>query len=159
MSKTITELFNEAENRYLQPEELQALSGYVDSLPVRLDVYKRLRDQEAPLMQKVADQLQGSLPQEPVSNIERSLKQALLLLRTCAMAMLLDDEALVEEKLVTWTRKMVQAYGTQQINRVLYRLLQENLQTLFVASDLALLERPMTQAESAFIGEQPPASS
>lgn len=64
MPPQLEAIFDDAESRYLKPNELQLLSQYVDSLPVRLSAYRTLRDRELEVMQLVADQLQAQLPNE-----------------------------------------------------------------------------------------------
>ncbi|WP_052128816.1 hypothetical protein [Neosynechococcus sphagnicola] len=91
MHETIQALFDEAESRYLKPEELTLLNEYVDSLPERLEIYRRIRDQELSLMQQVADQLEQDLPETSIPQLERSLKNTLLVLRQSAMALLLKS--------------------------------------------------------------------
>ncbi len=139
MHPQIAAIFDEAENRYLKPEELTVLNQYVDSLPQRLEVYQVLRDRELEIMQPIADQLQTQLPQAQSSDLERSLKHALLALRYCAMAMLLNDETFVQERLLAWLSQKVQTPNTQAVDVALYRLLDQKLTQYLNPSQLAFL--------------------
>jgi hypothetical protein len=151
MHQHLETLFDEAENRYLKPEELKLLSQYVESLPQRMETYRLLRDQEIELMQQVADQLQAALPQEKTEVLERSIKNALLMLRYCAMAMLLNDESFVAERLLGWLSRTMQAYDSQKIDATLYRLLNQRLTQVFSPQQMSLLSPPLLLAQKSLL--------
>ncbi len=151
MHQHLETLFDEAENRYLKPEELKLLSQYVESLPQRMEAYRLLRDQEIELMQHVADQLQAALPQEKTEALERSIKNALLMLRYCAMAMLLNDESFVVERLLGWLSRTMQAYDSQKIDTTLYRLLNQRLTQVFSPQQMSLLSPPLLLAQKSLL--------
>jgi hypothetical protein len=142
MHPQIDSIFDDAENRYLKPEELKLVSQYVESLPERLEVYRRLRDQEVEIMQWAADQLQAAMPQEKPEMLERSIKNALLMLRYCAMGMLLNDDSLVKERYVAWIHDMNQVYNTSAIDSALSQYLNQRLNQVLGAKAMSLL-RPM----------------
>uniref|UniRef100_A0A832M103 Phycobilisome protein n=1 Tax=Oscillatoriales cyanobacterium SpSt-402 TaxID=2282168 RepID=A0A832M103_9CYAN len=150
MHPQIEALFDEAESRYLKPEELAVLSQYVDSLPARLTTYRALRDRELDVMQQVADQLQLELPQEKIEHLERALKDALLTLRYCAMGMLLNDEKFVKERLMSWLSGTMSLYNSQTINTVLYRLLHQRLTEVLGTQAMSFLTPPLMMAQTLF---------
>lgn len=124
-------LFDEAENRYLKPEELREIGKYIVSLPERVATYRALRDQELHILQQVADQLQLEGLDAKTVDLERSLKTAILSLRYCAMGMLLDDEEFVQTRLLSWLGDAIALHQSQAIDAVLFRLLTQQLdQTL-----------------------------
>lgn len=151
MHQQLETLFDEAENRYLKPEELKLLSQYVESLPQRMETYRLLRDQELEIMQQVADQLQAALPQEKTEVLERSIKNALLMLRYCAMAMLLNDDSFVADRLLSWLSRTVQAYDTQKIDATLYRLLNQRLTQVFSPQQMSFLSPPLILAQKSLL--------
>jgi len=151
MHPKLEAIFKEAENRYLKPEELKIISQYVESLPSRLETYQQLRDKELEIMQAVASQLEAQLPKEKTSDLERSLKNAMLMLRYCGMAMLLNDESFVKERLQGWLDGIVETYNTSQIETKLYRLLWQQLSQAMSKEQLSLLERSLTIAKETFI--------
>lgn len=153
MHPQIEALFDEAENRYLNSEELGVINHYVDSLPTRIDAYRTLRDRELEVMQWVADQLQAELPQVPIANLERSIKNALLLLRYCAMGMLLQDHNFVQDRLLNWLMKTVSAYDTAAIDAVLYRLLNQHLAATLSSEHMELLGPFITEAQAVLVQE------
>ncbi|OUC14765.1 MAG: hypothetical protein B0A82_10570 [Alkalinema sp. CACIAM 70d] len=102
MHPVIETLFDEAENGYVPPGTLAEMNQYMKSLPERLAAYRTLRDREIQVMQKVVDELQSQFTGEPVERLEQSLKTGILVVRHCAMAMLMQDERYLEERLMTW---------------------------------------------------------
>lgn len=151
MHPQIEALFDEAETRYLNAEELTVINQYVDSLPTRIDAYRALRDQELEIMQWVADQLQSQVPQASVEMLERSIKNALLLLRYCAMGMLLQDQTFVQDRLLNWLTKTVAVYETTAIDTVLHQLLNQRLSEVLSAEQMQLLSPHITEAQQALI--------
>lgn len=148
MHSQIETLFDEAESRYLKPEELQVLSQYVDSLPARLMTYRNLRDRELEIMQQVADQLQAELPEATIENLERAIKNALLTLRYCAMGLLLNDETFVKERLMSWLGGTMSLYNSGTINTVLYRLMHQQLSTVLGPQPMSLLTPHLIMAQT-----------
>lgn len=155
MHPQIESLLDVAESRYLQPEELNNLTQYVDSLPQRLEAYRCLRDQEIAVVQQVADQLQVEMPLEEVANLERSLRNALLVMRYSAMAMLLNDESFLKNRLLGWLSQNTEAYNTRSIDTVLYRLLNQRLSQALTDQQMRLLEPSLTLAQNTLLSSNP----
>lgn len=154
MNPQIEMLLDEAENRYLKPEELDTLSQYVSSLPHRLAAYQYLRDHELEVMQPIADQLQAQFPQERSEVLERSLKNALLVLRYCAMAMLLHDPSFVQAQRVDWLAQVARAYHTQPIDQQLYPLLIQQLRKGLNPQQLSWIELHLQTAQNLLLNPQ-----
>ncbi|MGI0490494.1 hypothetical protein ACN4EG_01675 [Alkalinema pantanalense CENA528] len=140
MHPVIETLFDEAENGYIPPDTLAEMNQYMKSLPERLAAYRTLRDREIPIMQKVADELQSQFSGETVERLEQSLKAGILAVRHCAMAMLMQDERYLEERLLTWLEETSQIYNTQSIDRVLYPLIRDHLNQILNANQMRLFE-------------------
>lgn len=151
MHPQIETIFDEAEHRYLKPEELGVINQYVSSLPERIDAYRTLRDRELEIMQQVADQLEIVLPQETVENLERSLKNALLLLRYSAMGMLLNDEAFVQERLLSWLSTTISIHNTRAIDTALFRLLNQRLTQGLTAQQINLVGPYIAKVQTAIL--------
>ncbi len=148
MHPQLEAIFDDAESRYLKQDELQLLSQYVDSLPIRLNAYRTLRDRELEVMQPVADQLQAQLPNEKIETLERAIKTAMLTLRYCAMGLLLNDESFAQDRLASWLGGTMRLYSIQSINTVLYRLVQQNLSQVLSPQEMNLLMPHLTVAET-----------
>lgn len=155
MQPKIDTLFDEAENRYLKPEELGVISQFVESLPERMETYRIVRDRELEIMQPVADQLQAQLPQENVQLLERSIKNALLTLRYCAMGMLMNDETLLKERLLNWLGQSLEVYDTRAVDTVVFRLLGQRLSQVLTPKQLSLLNPMLTLAQTTLLKQEP----
>ncbi len=155
MHPQLETIFDEAENRYLQPEELTLINQYVNSLPDRLETYRTLRDRELEIMQQVADQLEASLPQEPLERLERSIKNAMLMLRYSAIGMLLDDESFVETRLLDWLSKTNHVHNTQAIDKALFRLLNQRLTQTLTAQQINLIGPQIAKVQLAILQQSP----
>ena len=151
MHPQIETIFDEAEHRYLKPEELGVINQYVSSLPERLNTYRTLRDHELEMMQQVANQLEAALPNEAIENLERSLKNALLLLRYSAMGMLLNDEAFVQSRLLSWLTTTISIHNTQAIDTALFRLLNQRLTQSLTAKQINLIGPYIAKVQAAIV--------
>jgi hypothetical protein len=151
MNIPIADLFDEAETTYLTPETLGMVNQYMGSFPARLAAYRALRDQELEIVQWVADQLQVRHPHEPIALLERSLKNALLVLRDCAMAMLLHDKTYVQTHLLEWLSSTMSAYPTQPIDLTLHQLLNQRLSQKLEAEHWQLLGPQLSQVQTLLL--------
>jgi Phycobilisome protein len=149
MNPQLETAFDDAENRYLKPEELGLISQYTHSIPVRLEAYQSLRDHELEIMQWAADQLQAEMPLEPVENLERSVKNGLLMLRCCAIAMLVNDEGLIRDRFLVWASGMTTVYGSQLIDSTLYGLINHRLNQVLGVERMGYLTPMLAYAQDA----------
>jgi hypothetical protein len=147
MNPQIEAAFDDAENRYLKPDEIGLISQYTRSIPARLETYQSLRDHEMEIMQWVADQLQAEMPIEPVENLERSLKNALLMLRCCGMAMLTNDQGLIRDRFLVWAGSMTTVYESQLVDSTLYGLMNHRLNQVLGMERMSFLTPMLTFAQ------------
>jgi uncharacterized protein (UPF0332 family) len=148
MNSKIEQLLDDAENRYLKTNELAVLGQYVTTLNDRLTAYRTLRDQELEIMQPVADALQAACAQESTDTLERCLKNALLVLRYCAMAMLLDDELFVRDRLSGWLEQVTKVYNTEKVDQQLYRLLTQQISQTLPSQHFSLIQPHLQVAQT-----------
>lgn len=153
MNPKLEALFDEADKGYLKPDDINALSQFVSSLPARLSIYRQLRDEEVTFMQAIADSLQQKFPQESEEKLKRSLQNGILMVRYAAMAMLTDDSDLVVKRLGSWLPDIVEAYDTQAIDEALYQLIKQRLAERFTAQQLALITPGLDTAERLIVSQ------
>lgn len=153
MHPHIASVFDEAENRYLKPDEIKLIGQYVASMPERLDAYRNLRDRELEIMQAVAEQLQAELPQEPEESLERCIKNALLMLRYCALSLLVNDETLVQDRFLNWVKPLTKAYETKAIDSKLYRLMNQQLAKALSPKQLSYLSPSLSLAQDSLLSQ------
>jgi hypothetical protein len=151
MNIEIQELIERAQESYLEAEELDALGTYVESLPERIDLYKLLRDREVDIMQAVADRTEGELPKVTEEDLERGIKNSILVFRYCAMGMLLNDEEFIKVRLLKWLEQIVSQFDMRSLNETLYKSLNHVLKEELSDEQLGLMQPLITSAQVTLI--------
>jgi hypothetical protein len=154
MHPELLSLLETAEQRYLEPKEIELYRRHAASLNRRLQTYELLREQETNIFQAVADQLVKALPNESEQNLERCLKYWLLIVRYSATAMLINDIAYLQNRLQDWVKGFLETYETFQIDVQIYELLMQQLKTHLSPDDLRLLEPVFQKAKDLIIPTQ-----
>jgi Phycobilisome protein len=155
MQPIIDGIFDEADGHFLKAEGLSEINRYVKSLPDRITAYRVLRDREIDIMQKAADRLEADFPNEPTAALERSITNALLLLRHAAMAMLMNDERFLQERLIDWLGESIRIHGTLAIDAALQRLLCQQLERAMSPQHMSLLNPFLKTAQAAILPQTP----
>lgn len=151
MIPKIQELINQAQDRYLASEELGLMESYISSLPDRLKLYKFIRDREIDILQSVADQVSIELPNVAVEDLENGIKNLILVVRYCSMAMLLNDEAFLKQRLLDWLEGIMSMRDMRRLNETLYRLLNQVMRQQLSPAQLALIQPLITAAQVTLI--------
>ncbi|HBC40424.1 MAG TPA: hypothetical protein DCZ88_00585 [Pseudanabaena sp.] len=151
MIPKIQELIDQAQDRYLASDELGLIESYVISLPDRLNLYKLIRDREIDILQSVADQVPMELPNVTLEDLELGIKNLVLVLRYSSMAMLLNDENFLKERLLNWLEGIMSMRDLRWLNDTLYKLLNQILKQQFSPSQLALIQPLITTAQVTLI--------
>ncbi|NJK64797.1 MAG: hypothetical protein HC921_20725 [Synechococcaceae cyanobacterium SM2_3_1] len=96
LTSTFQDLIHDSEGRYLRPSELQDLKTYVDDLPRRIAIYRRLQKQEATLLEKVVTKYKPMHPtltrQHGAKAWERCHRDLSYVWKYACLAMLLNSE-------------------------------------------------------------------
>lgn len=151
MTQAIDQLLIEAEGRYLSPEALQQLKDYVKGWPERRLAYQTLRSQEKILVKATVQEMTQEVPDLSAQVLDLCQRDLVLVLRHSAMAMLIQDEDLLQERLIDWLEDRVRLYDLQDTYTTLYRLLQQTLKLHLSPQDLDLIRPYITQAQVALI--------
>jgi hypothetical protein len=148
----VAELLQKTEDRFLNSEEIAELSNFVAGMPARLTIYKKLRDREVSILQAVADQVEQELPSADTKDVEKSISSLMLVLRYCAMALLMNsDEAFLKQRILRWLEQVSTAYNLRRINEVIFRHLNHLLTQEFSPAELGLLQPLITTAQVTLI--------
>jgi Phycobilisome protein len=155
MQTIIEEIFDEPDRRYLSGSEVAAVSQYVKSLPERLMAYRSLRDRETQLMQAVANQLEAEMPTTVTDVLEQSIRNGILVLRHCAMAMLMNDEQYLSDRLLDWLSASSQIHQTEASDAATYRLMQAHLSKVLNPNQVKLFRPFLALAQSGSSPSEP----
>jgi hypothetical protein len=151
MMPKIQELINQAQDRYLVSDELGLMESYISSLPDRLKLYKLIRDREIDILQAVADQVSTELPNVTDEELESGVKNLILVLRYSSMAMLLNDENFLKQRLLNWLEGIMSMRDMRRLNEALYKLLNQGLKKQFSPAQLTLIQPLITAAQVTLI--------
>jgi hypothetical protein len=151
MMPKIQELINQAQDRYLVTDELGLMESYISSLPDRLKLYKLIRDREIDILQAVANQVPTELPNVTDEELESGIKNLILVLRYSSMAMLLNDENFLKQRLLNWLEGIMSMRDMRRLNETLYKLLNQELKKQFSSTQLLLIQPLITAAQVTLI--------
>ena len=151
MIPKIQELISQAQDRYLVTDELDLMESYISSLPDRLKLYKLIRDREINILQEVADQVPKEMPNVTVEDLEMGIKNLILVLRYCSMAMLLNDQNFLKQRLLNWLEGIMSMRDMRRLNETLYKLLNQGLRQHFSPTQLDMFQPLITAAQVTLI--------
>lgn len=147
MNTETKNLVYEAESRYLTPKEINRFAADVQSMPIRLSLYKLLRDQEIKIMQPVADQIEVAMPKVDQKVLEIGIKNLILVMRYSAMAILTNNPTLLKTRLLDWLEQVSLGYDLQDLNAALFKLLNQSLKKELTTEQLSLLQPLINSAQ------------
>ncbi len=156
MVSPLEQMLIEAEARYLTPEQLEQLKAYVLGWPKRLHVYRAVREGEAQMVSRTLEALQKEMPTIAPQLVDLCRRHLLLLLRHSALAMLLQDESLLRERLIEWVEEEVRLYGLQNVYEVAHRLFQQELKEHLQPGELEFIRPWITQVQAALLSLRSP---
>ncbi len=151
MVSPLEQMLIEAEARYLTPEQLEQLKAYVLGWPKRLHVYRAVREGESQMVSRTLDTLQKEMPNLSPQTVNLCQQHLLLLLRQSALAMLLQDENLLKERLIEWMEEEVRLYGLQSVYEVVHRTFQQELRKHLTPGELEFIRPWITQVQAALL--------
>ncbi|OIP70693.1 MAG: hypothetical protein AUK48_13280 [Oscillatoriales cyanobacterium CG2_30_44_21] len=151
MTPKIQELINQAQDRYLASDELGLMESYISSLPDRLKLYKLIRDREIDILQAVVDQVSMELPGVADEDLENGIKNLILVVRYCSMAMLLNDEGFLKQRLLNWLEGLMSMRDMRRLNETLYKLLNQVMRQKLNPEQLTLIQPLITAAQVTLI--------
>lgn len=154
MYPALEAIIHQAEDHYLQSDELTDFSSHISSLRERLETYELIRDHEILIFQAVADKMLENFPQEKPQQVERSLKHWLLITRYCAMAMLLNNHEFLERRLLEWLTDIVSAYELQLIQNTLFQLLANELEKVLSENQVEYIQPFLEQAKTTLLNTE-----
>jgi hypothetical protein len=151
MVSPLEQMLIEAEARYLTLEQLDQLKAYVLGWPKRQHVYRALREGEAQMVGRTLEALQKEMPNLSPQVVDLCRRHLLLLLRHSALAMLLQDENLLKERLIDWMEEEVRLYGLQNVYEVAHRLFQQELKDCLQPGELEFIRPLITRVQAALL--------
>ena len=153
MNGIITSLSYKAEADYLQSEDLEILQNYTSSVKERLATYEVLRSREVDIFQPLVNRLIDTFPHESQEKIKLVLKHWISILRYCGMAMLMDNSAYLQHRLLEWIHPQIQAYKIQSLENELFTRLDKQLKKKLSPEEFRLLQPFLELAKQTLVKE------
>ena len=147
MNPTFEKFLNLAEEQYLPCNEVENYRGYLASLEKKVEVYEIVRDQEVFLFQILADKLQEKYPDERHNMLCEAISQWSLVLKYCAMAMILDNSEYLSMRIDNWLRELIQLRSIPQLDKILYETLVEILPEVLLDEQIYLIQPYLDQVK------------
>lgn len=148
-------LVREIDCRYATDAELIFLLHYRKSYPKRFSLYKKIGQLEQAIVDSMYKEVRKKAPQilhSRKQDISSKWKQdALRTMRYCATAVLLDDANSLQNKYLLWFQTVMDAFNSRHSCDITYAIMQEVVQQLFTAEEVAML-LPMVQLAQATLG-------
>ncbi len=151
MYTELRELLYDAEEHYLQSQEIDKLRQNVQSLKERLAIYKALRDREREIFQNVANQLEKELNPQEVEQLPKAIRQWATILRYLAMGMLLNSHEFIQRRILEWITPVIEAHSRLSLDRQTYQALKSELKNLFPEKQWQILQPFLLQVEQTML--------
>ncbi|MGQ9838628.1 MAG: hypothetical protein ACUVRV_11875 [Cyanobacteriota bacterium] len=151
MVSALEQMLIAAEARYLKPDELNQLKSHILGWPKRQHVYRILREKEGQIVSRTLNALKQEMPSLSGQVLDLCQRHLLLVLRHSAMAMLLQDEELLKERLIEWIEEEVRLYGLQSVYEIAYRIFQQELKDHLALGELEFIRPWVTQVQVALL--------
>ncbi len=151
MHTDISHILYKAEDAYLGNQDMALYRYNVASIAQCIEAYETMRDREIHVFQMIADELNESFPTATRVELETVIKQWVLLLRYCAMAMLLNNPDYLTLRLSNWFKDLLQFRTLADIDQTLYELLLENLEDVMAEKHYSLLKPHLDQVKASLL--------
>lgn len=155
MNSKVAELMHQSEGRYLRPDELKTLHAYVEGIPRRVRLYQVLQAKEQELLDRVMEKFQPMMPnltrQHGRLAWERCRRDLSMVWRYCCMAMLLNDEDYLRDKLLYWLETILKSFKMRDQCQPAYKLMLDSLTYSFGAEESEMIRPYLLLAKSMLV--------
>ncbi|MGB3494522.1 MAG: hypothetical protein WBA57_17470 [Elainellaceae cyanobacterium] len=148
-------LSTKIDGRYATDVELQFIADYTASYELRKHVYLKLQSLESKIVSAVFERIRASDPkllERGDENLANKWRQdTIRVLRYSAIAVLLDDAAMHQERFLFWFQTVMRAFATQKSCDVTYTIMQEVIEQYLQPLELQLVQ-PIIELNRAALG-------
>jgi hypothetical protein len=151
MLSQMQRLCMEVDGRYATDDELRFLPDYLRTYELRLQTYLQLQKSEAAIFQQAYSIALAKDPQAFRNGDQdltsRCKRDAVNTLHYCAMAMLLDDADIFQERYLLWFQSIIRAVSQQRVSSLMYAAMQEAIQQILPTQQANLCLPLLAQAQ------------
>lgn len=155
MLSQLNHLQSQTDGRYASDAELQFVQDYLQTARLRFVTYQKIKLAEATIVQDVYDCLLTADPKllrRGAEDLSAKWKRdTIRVLRFSATAMLLDDPAWLNERLLQWLATIMRAFGAQRSCAATYSAMQDVIRH-YLSPEEAALFCPILALNQAVLG-------
>jgi len=148
-------LSTKIDGRYATDAELQFIADYISSYTLRKHIYVKLQSLESKIVSEVFERIRSvdpKLQEKGDQNLVNKWKQdTIRVLRYSAIAVLLDDAELHQERFLFWFQTVMRAFGTQKSCDVTYSVMQDVIQKHLQPLEFQIVQ-PIIELNRAALG-------
>ena len=149
MLQQLADLTLEVDGRYADDSELNFIDEFVDSLSARIATYEKIKDLEKEIIKKLEASLYERAPEVFAYNHKAAKafcrRDAKIVLRQGACAMLTNDYERLRESLLLWQRTIMLAFQMEECNQIMFSELMPNILRDFLTEEEYALILPALQ--------------
>ncbi len=155
MNSLVMDLIQSTEGRYLRPDELQRLREYVEGIPKRVRIYQVLQSKEDEMVERVMEKFQAMAPnlsrRHGILAWERCRRDLKMVWRYCCMALLLNDEDYLRDKLLYWLETILKAFKMRDECQLAYKLMLDLLSAVFSPEESEMMRPYLLLAKTMLV--------
>jgi hypothetical protein len=154
MITLLEDVLMRADGAYVNAQDLILLDGALLNWQVRKEAYNSVQEKELEIInQAVTLMREGNrFETKPLDNpgVDRCRRDMILGLRSCALAMLLQDGELLKDRVLYWQQNIFLA---MQLNYQGYKCLDEAIKVLLTAKESELMRPYLKMAHEMMSGK------
>ncbi|AFY38751.1 Phycocyanin [[Leptolyngbya] sp. PCC 7376] len=143
MITLLENLIERSDGSYFESQDLDVVEQSLQSWGDRRGAYQRIQELEADIVTKTLNRFKQDheplIRSAPDSILKKCQGDLSLVLRNCAMAMLLQDEELLKDRFLFWMQNIMRALRNQKFNVHIYQILQDIIQEELSPNDATLM--------------------
>jgi hypothetical protein len=141
-----------SDGAYINPDDLQALDQTIANWQSRRQAYDLIQTREEAIIDKALIRLSRSpfdaTRRYQEDGADKCRRDMSIVLRSCATAMLLQDEELLKDRFLYWMQNIMRALQHQQTNDRVYQALEEGVQEILPTESASLIQPYLKMAHT-----------
>jgi hypothetical protein len=154
MLTLLENVLDRADGSYVNAQDLRAIEQSLSYWHDRRDAYTAIQINESNIIRQAIELMQDSdrFAAKPINQlgIDRCQRDMVLGLRSCALAMLLDDKEVLKDRVLYWQQNIFQAMN---LNYQGYKFIWQAARSILSEKQAELLKPYLRQAHELMSGE------
>ncbi len=154
MITLLEEVLERADGNYVSAQDLRLLDNALSSWQARKGAYNALQQKEAEIIKEAVESMRNGEPFEakPMDSlgVDRCQRDMTMGLRCCALAMLMQDEEMLKDRVLYWQQNIFLA---MQLNYQGYKFLWQAVKSQLPIDQAGLLNPYLKMAHEMIAGK------